>query len=206
MGSLIILNGSPRAPRSNSRRYAEIVSRHYRGSVEYHNISRTNHIELCSKLENSSDLLLVFPLYADGIPVTLLNFLKTLEQNPPSSKPVISVLINCGFLEHRQNDIAVQMVELFCKQNGYKFGSVLKIGSGEAILDTPFKPLAIRKIKQLAASISHGRHRVLHTALPLSPEMFIRASQKYWINYGKRYGVTQKEMASLQIEPEKTRE
>lgn len=206
MGSLIILNGSPRAPRSNSRRYAEIVSRHYRGSVEYHNISRTNHIELCSKLENSSDLLLVFPLYADGIPVTLLNFLKTLEQNPPSSKPVISVLINCGFLEHRQNDIAVQMVELFCKQNGYKFGSVLKIGSGEAILDTPFKPLAIWKIKQLAASISHGRQRVLHTALPLSPEMFIRASQKYWINYGKRYGVTQKEMASLQIEPAKTRE
>lgn len=53
----------------------------------------------------------------------------------------MSVLINCGFLECRQNDVAVEMVRLFCRQNGYRFGSVLKIGSGEAIWDTPFRLL-----------------------------------------------------------------
>ena len=53
-------------------------------------------------------MLLVFPLYADGIPATLLNFLKSLENNLPDKKPVISVIINCGFLEYTQNDLAVK--------------------------------------------------------------------------------------------------
>ena len=33
------------------------------------------------KMNDFSDMLLVFPLYADGIPATLLNFLKSLENN-----------------------------------------------------------------------------------------------------------------------------
>ena len=32
--SLLILNGSPRAPRSNSKRYAEAFCRYWRGTVE----------------------------------------------------------------------------------------------------------------------------------------------------------------------------
>lgn len=83
--------------------------------------------------------LFVFPLYADSIPVTLLNFLKTMEVNPPQKRPVISVVINCGFMEPQQNDIAIKMLQLYCKKNNYPFGSVLKIGSGEAILNTPFR-------------------------------------------------------------------
>ena len=51
-------------------------------------------------MNDFSDMLLVFPLYADGIPATLLNFLKSLENNLPDKKPVISVIINCGFLEY----------------------------------------------------------------------------------------------------------
>ena len=147
MGSIIILNGSPRAPKSNSRRYAQRFAQICKWKTEYHNITRANHQQLSEKMEAFSDVLLVFPLYADGIPVTLLNFLKTLENHPPKTKPVVSVLINCGFLEYRQNDVAVDMVRLFCSQNGYPFGSVLKIGSGEAIWDTPFQRLVTGKIK-----------------------------------------------------------
>ena len=65
MAGLLILNGSPRAPRSNSKRCAA----------------------LCEKMNEVSDVLLVFPLYADGLPVTLLDFLKTLETCPPERKP-----------------------------------------------------------------------------------------------------------------------
>lgn len=200
MVSIIILNGSPRAPKSNSKHYAQIFSEHCSCKTEYFNISKTNHNELRDKLENFSDILFVFPLYADGIPVTLLNFLKALEQNPPKNKPVVSVLINCGFLEYRQNDVAVSMMELFCRQNGCRFGSVLKIGSGEAILDTPFRILAVRKIKKLATSVIRARYRTLHTTMPLSPKMFIKASTSYWTNYGKRFGVSKEQMKTMQIE------
>lgn len=200
MGSIIILNGSPRAPKSNSKCYATIFSKNCKCKTDYYNISKTNHLELCKKLEEFSDILFVFPLYADGIPVTLLNYLKTLEKNPPKSKPVISVLINCGFLEYRQNDVAINMMKLFCEQNGYRFGSVLKIGSGEAILATPFKILVIRKIKRLADSIICAKYRTLQTTMPLSPKMFVKASAVYWINYGKKNEITKKQMETMDIE------
>ncbi len=200
MGNILILNGSPRAPKSNSKRYAEIFSKSCKTGADSSNISKTNHAELCRKIGAYRNVLLVFPLYADGIPVTLLNFLKTLENTPPEGKPVISVLINCGFLEYEQNSVAVDMIRFFCQENGYPFGSVLKIGSGEAILDTPFRFFAVRKIKKLAASLDSGNPVSLQVTMPISPKMFVKASTNYWINYGKRYGVSQEEMNTMEIE------
>lgn len=202
MAGILILNGSPRAPRSNSKRYAALFMNRCKVQCEYQNITRTNHAALCEKMNEVSDVLLVFPLYADGLPVTLLDFLKTLETCPPERKPVISVLINCGFFEHHQNDIAVRMVELFCRQNGYRFGSVLKIASGEAILDTPFCGLVKRKLGQLAAAIVQGKARVLHVSMPLTRGMFVRASTRYWVSYGKKNGVSREQMAVMEIEGE----
>ena len=200
MAGILILNGSPRAPRSNSKRYAALFMNRCKVQCEYQNITKSNHAELCEKMNEVSDVLLVFPLYADGLPVTLLDFLKTLETCPPERKPVISVLINCGFFEHHQNDIAVRMVELFCRQNEYRFGSVLKIASGEAILDTPFCGLVKRKLEQLAAAIVQGKARVLHVSMPLTRGMFVRASTRYWVSYGKKNGVSWEQMAVMEIE------
>lgn len=200
MAAIMILNGSPRAPRSNSKQYAELFSKSCRSETEYFPITRTNHLELCRAVERFSDLLFVFPLYADGIPVTLLNFLKVLEAHPPQKKPVISVLINCGFLEPHQNDTAVQMLRLYCKQNGYPFGSVLKVGSGEAILTTPFRFLAAGKIKQLASSICSAQYRTLEVTMPIPKRWFLKASSAYWLRYGRRNGVTKEEMETMQIE------
>ena len=152
-------------------------------------------------MENYSDVLLVFPLYTDSIPVTLLNFLKAVEENLPQCRPTVSVLLNCGFMEPEQNDVAVQIVQLFCRKNGFSFGSVLKIGSGEAILSTPFRILVRAKIKQLAASIVSRRHRTLKVTMPISKKMFLKASTTYWENYGKKNGITKEQMASMQIEP-----
>lgn len=200
MAGILILNGSPRAPRSNSKRYAALFMNRCKVQCEYQNITRTNHAALCEKMNEVSDVLLVFPLYADGLPVTLLDFLKTLETCPPERKPVISMLINCGFFEYHQNDIAVRMVELFCRQNGYRFGSVLKIASGEAILDTPFCGLVKRKLEQLAAAIVQGKARVLHVSMSLTRGMFVRASTRYWVSYGKKNGVSREQMAVMEIE------
>lgn len=200
MGKVLILNGSPRAPRSNSRQYAQLFAEACGMETTYYNISKTNHLELCSAVEDCSDLLLVFPLYADGIPAPLLQFLKTLEENPPQTRPVVSVLINCGFLEPEQNDVAVEMIGLFCAQNGYPLGSVLKIGSGEAILATPFRALVRGKIKKLAAALEHRRPQTFRVTMPLPKWMFLKASTGYWTSYGRRNGITREQMATMEIE------
>ena len=200
MGKILILNGSPRAPRSNSKEYARLVAQQCSMETEYGDITKKNHLELCQKLEGFTDLLFVFPLYADGIPVTLLNFLKTLEKNPPQKKPTLSVLINCGFLEPEQNDVAVEMVRLFAKQTGYPFGSALEIGSGEAILSTPFRFLVESKLKKLAKAIAQGKPCSMKVTMPLPKRLFLKASSAYWEEYGKKNGITRAQMETMSIE------
>lgn len=202
IGKIMIINGSPRAPKSNSKRYAEIFAG-YCGSTpaEYFNLTRRNHAELCGRMAEFTDIVLVFPLYADSLPVGLLDFLKTMESMQPASRPVISVMINCGFFEYQQNDLAVEMIRLFCRKNGYRFGSVLKIGSGEAILDIPgFRLLVKRKIRRFAASVLASGYGEFHVTMPLPKRLFVMASTIYWSNYGKKYGVTKSQMKTMEIE------
>ncbi|MDU5040759.1 MAG: hypothetical protein E6239_14210 [Clostridium perfringens] len=200
MGKVIIINGSPRAPRSNSKEYGEIFSSYYKGQADTFNITKNNHKEICSKIEDYTDILLVFPLYADGLPVTMLNFLKVLEENPPKNKPKVSVIVNCGFIEPEQNNVCIDMVKLFCKQNTYEFNSVLLIGGGEAILGTPFKIFVKWKIKKLAKSIYNNTVENLSVTMPISKNMYLKASTNYWINYGKRNGITKSQMETMKIE------
>ena len=121
MEKIMIINASPRAPKSNSQKYAALFEQYSRVPTQYFNLTKKNHADLCSVMKDFSDLLFVFPLYADGIPSTLLGFLKSLQEYPLQHKPVVSVLINCGFIEPEQNDVAVEMVRLFCEENGYPF-------------------------------------------------------------------------------------
>lgn len=200
MAELMIVNGSPRAPRSHSKRYAELFSASYPGSTIYENITPNNHQDLCARMGEVSRLLVVFPLYADAIPVPLLNFLKFLEAHPPRQKPTVSVLINCGFLEPEQNEVAVRMMRIFCRKNQYPFGSVLMIGSGEAILDTPFRVLAAGKIRRFAHSVALGDPRTFQITMPLPKGLFVRAAGSYWEQYGKKYGTSKEQMQTMQIE------
>lgn len=202
MEKIMILNGSPRAPRSNSKQYAALFEKYSRLPTETFSVTGPKAGEIGKKIQEFSHVLLVFPLYADGLPVPLLRFLKEWEQNGFPGKPTVSVLINCGFLEPEQNDVAIDMVKLFCRKNGLTFGSVLKIGSGEAILQTPFRWLVERKIRRLAANMEKGTWSVQRVTMPLTKNMFLKASTKYWESYGKKNGITRDEMATMSIEKE----
>ena len=200
MDKMMIVNASPRAPKSNSKSYANLFLEYHYFETEYFNLSKNNHQELCDKMNEFSNVLLVFPLYADSIPVTLLHFLKALESSPPDKKPTISVIINCGFIEAEQNDVAIQIIKVFCKQNGYPFGSVLKIGSGEAILTTPFRFLVKLKMKRFASSIKEKNYRTLQTTMPLPKKLYLKATTDYWVHYGEKNGISKEQMQTMQIE------
>lgn len=200
MGKIMILNGSPRAPKSNSKRYSEIFIKYSRLQCDYFNITKSNHLKLIAEMEKYSDVIIVFPLYADSLPVSLLNFLKNLENNLPMQRPVISILINCGFLEHKQNCVAVSMIRYFCRHNNFPIGSTLMLGSGEAILETPFRYIAVMAIKRLSESVNKGNYKDISATMPLPKWLFKMAARSYWIRYGKKFGVSEKEMQRPEIE------
>ena len=196
MGKLLIVNGSPRAPRSNSRRYIEQFLPCWGETADQYTALRGGPLSP----EDCTDLLLVFPLYADGIPAVLMRTLKELAVWRGTARPRIHVLVNCGFLEPRQNDVACDMVRLFCAQHGFPFGSVLRVGSGEAILTTPFAGLVKRKLKKLAQAVEGGRPYSGSVTMPLPAWLYVRASAGYWLQYGAKNGLDKEQMATMQIE------
>ena len=94
----------------------------------------------------------------------------------------------------------MDMMRLFCKQNKYEFCSTLAIGAGEAFLTTPLSFLVKGKIKKLAKLIANRKIGHLSVTLPLSKQSFVKASTKYWIKYGEKFGCSKEQMASMKIE------
>ena len=47
MGKIMMLNGSPRAPKSNSKQYAELFAKNVDMPTKYFAINKKNHLELC---------------------------------------------------------------------------------------------------------------------------------------------------------------
>ena len=200
MGSLMIVNASPRAPRSNSKQYIQRFREFFGADVYEYEVTKKQDARACAQAAGCTDVLLVFPLYADGLPVTLMCFLKQLAQQEFLTRPIVHVLVNCGFLEPRQNDVACDMVRLFCAQNGFSFGSVLRVGSGEAILTTPFAGLVKRKVKKLAQAVESGSPYSGSVTMPLPTWLYVRASAGYWLQYGAKNGLSKEQMATMQIE------
>ncbi|MGL4624961.1 MAG: NAD(P)H-dependent oxidoreductase [Culicoidibacterales bacterium] len=202
MEKILIINGSPRAKKSNSKQYGELLASYAQLESETVVITKRNHAEICQKITEYEHVVFVFPLYADSIPATLLQFLIVWEQHltAQTSRPYFHAIVNCGFIEAMQNDVCIEMLQFFCQKNKLEMGSVLSIGSGEAILGTPFKVFVQWKIRQFARSLTQHRFKKYEITMPLTKKMYIKASTQYWINYGKRNGVTQAEMATMTIE------
>lgn len=60
MEKIMIINASPRAPKSNSQKYAALFEQYSRVPTQYFNLTKKNHADLCSVMKDFSDLLFVF--------------------------------------------------------------------------------------------------------------------------------------------------
>jgi multimeric flavodoxin WrbA len=78
-------------------------------------------------------LVFAFPLYVDGIPAHLLNCLVQLESyfsNIKDKEIKVYVLVNCGFHEGKQNELAIEILENWCEKAGLNWGQGIGIGAG----------------------------------------------------------------------------
>lgn len=200
MGKLLIVNGSPRAPRSNSKKYIEIFLRYFKEDYEIYNVTENKHSAIYDKLKDYSRILFVFPLYADSLPASLMRFMAGVDSSKILPGTVMGVIINCGFLEPEQNNAALKIMEIFVNSVGGIWGTRLAIGSGEAILTTPFKFLVVRKIRKFAKAFKQNKPVCSYVTMPISKKMFLKASTVYWVNYGKKNRITKKQMDTMVIQ------
>jgi len=201
MDKTVIINGSHRAPISNSKRYGKYLMKFLKTDSEEFLLNKNNYDEVSKELLFAKKAILIFPLYADCIPSILLGFLNRLEKlgEKYKARPTVYIIINCGFIENEQNEVAISIMEYFLKKNGFKLGGVLSIGSGEAILDSPFRGLVTSKLKKFAKAIELDEYISIKTQMPISKGFFVKAGNKYWALKGSSHGKTKMEMQTKEI-------
>ncbi len=87
---------------------------------------------ILTELEDADTVVFSMPLYVDGVPSHILPFLKEMEQCCRGGNHSVSVYViaNNGFIEGRQNEPLMQIMENFCIRSGLKWCGGLGIGGG----------------------------------------------------------------------------
>ena len=94
--------------------------------------TKADHEAILTELEDADAVVFSMPLYVDGVPSHVLSFLKEMEQWYRGGNHAISVYViaNNGFIEGRQNEPLMQIMENFCIRSGLKWCGGLGIGGG----------------------------------------------------------------------------
>ena len=147
-----IINGSPRGKKSNS----EILIKYLCSLLEEHQINKyylfSSKIdsEIKSEIHNADALIFAFPLYIDSIPSSLLDILlKFEEEKIVNSKTKIYCIVNNGFFEGKQNQLAILQMKNWCQKTGAEWGQGIGIGAGEILSYVEKVPLGKGPLKNL---------------------------------------------------------
>ena len=96
------------------------------------------------KAVDAADLVVVaFPLYVDNIPAPLIQTLELIAERrkgrpgvSPSAGPLIqklAAIVQCGFPETHQNQMAVDIMRQFAKEAGFAWAGGLAMGMGGSV-------------------------------------------------------------------------
>lgn len=203
---ICIINGSPKVGKSTSELLIEYFMPFIEGNeIITYKMGKTDFTETqFAQIESSEVLIFVFPLYVDGIPSLLLRFLVALEKRGFRNKNInVYCMINNGFYEGRQNQVAADIMKNWCEAVGLIYGQALGVGAGEMLpflRDIPLGHgpnrnlgIALQKLGQNVVSLKRGEDLFLS---PNWPRFLwkMQASLFFWYPRAKKNGLGRKEL------------
>lgn len=202
-----LINGSPKAKGSASGILLKELSTFLSGiEISEHCFRKgTLNEEEILEISSCEALVFAFPLYVDGIPSHVLRCLLELEEffkSKANRRIKVYALINCGFYEGHQNNIAMEMMENWCSKAGLIWGQGLSIGAGVMLSGMsnvppghgPKKNLG-KALKVLGENISKGNSGENLCINPNFPRFLYKVSGNYsWIQEAKKSGLKKKDL------------
>lgn len=95
--------------------------------------------DLIKELEDAGVWVFAAPLYVDSIPSHLLSCLVQLERVPwqRSCERLIYGMVNCGFYEGVQAELALAVLRNWCAKAGFSWGGGIGVGGGGSLAAMP---------------------------------------------------------------------
>ena len=129
----IFINGSPKK-RFCASSYFLFLQRLFVGGekVNEHLRTKGDYQRILDRLPGADAVVFGLPLYVDGVPSHVLGFLEEMERfcKEKALHLKVYVIANNGFIEGKQNEPLIQVMEHFCQRAGLTWGGGVGIGGG----------------------------------------------------------------------------
>lgn len=129
----LFINGSPKK-RFCASSYFLFLQRLFVGGdkVTEHLRTRGDYQRILDQLPGADAVVFGVPLYVDGIPSHVMGFMEEMERSCRAKglHPRVYAIANNGFIEGKQNEPLMQLMENFCRWAGLTWGGGVGIGGG----------------------------------------------------------------------------
>ena len=133
MEKTVLINCSPKKKLSVSGFLMKCAGLLIRGKKEFlHLRTPSDRRGILQALADADRAVFALPLYVDGVPSHVLPFLKEMEAFCRENRLRLKVYViaNNGFIEGRQNEPLMQVMENFCTRAGLEWCGGIGIGGG----------------------------------------------------------------------------
>ena len=133
MEKTVLINCSPKRKLSVSGFLMKCAGVMIRGKKEYlHLRTPADYPAILEALKDAGKVVFVTPLYVDSVPSHMLPFMREMEAfcRENGLKLKVYVIANNGFIEGKQNEPLMQVVENFCTRSGLEWCGGIGIGGG----------------------------------------------------------------------------
>jgi hypothetical protein len=153
-----IVIGTPKIGLSASGCIADFLERKLQNRMDCQTLNATSKSEhdITQKLSGANAIILIFPLYVDGLPSHVVKFLERLAPTISflAPKAKLYAINNCGFWETDNTVNAFSILKNFCLRASLTWGQGLGIGGGGVIEMRSLEKWPLRKISKAIAEIS----------------------------------------------------
>jgi hypothetical protein len=163
MKSLLLLNGSPRGPRSNSMKMLDHVGRGWEHAGGHspqvlHLAHEADFVRAVEAFGKADAVVLGMPLYTDSVPALVKTYIEALAPYVGvQGNPRLGFLVQSGFQEALHSRPVERYFEKLARRLGCEYAGTIVRGGGEALQAMP--PEASRKLWGRLSALGESLYR-----------------------------------------------
>ena len=193
-----LINGSQKLKNSNSKYFLEYIGNEL-NSYKLFNLKDNNFDDIVSSINQSENIVIASPLYADSPNTITIKFLNYIYDNKITINKNIYIIINCGFREGEQNITALNILKNWCQKVQANYSGSILIGAGEVAGNPKYKWLSTKIFKtlnKLSNDIknNHKSPEYIATINLLNNSLYCLAANISWNKSAKKNGLQKNEV------------
>ncbi len=202
---ITLMNASPKAEHSGSQQLIDRLIPFLKGD-EYGILPVNPQMkeDMAVKAVLASDaIVIVSPIYISSLPSSMLALMDVIEARVHRKELKVAAILQCGFYEAENTELAMELIKQWCQQNEYDFLGGIGFGGGGALLgmkDMPTGKMFLKQLPQayeaLYQSLHDGQEKENYFSIAMPKWLYTFAADHNWRSMIKASGLHPKDLAA----------